>query len=70
MTATLERIAGELHALSLFRGAAAAVIPHDRPDLADLSKRKREILVELLTGGGCPPSRRSSSSAPTPCAIT
>jgi PAS domain S-box-containing protein len=51
LAAGLQRIAHELHSISLFAGAAGiADVPHDHPDIALLSPREREILGELVAG--------------------
>ena len=51
LVAGLQRIASELHTISLFAGSAnAGNVPADHPDLALLSAREREILGELLSG--------------------
>jgi len=48
---SLERIAREIQTISLFAGAGdAGQIPHDHPDIAELSPREREILTELVAG--------------------
>ena len=51
----LQRIARELHTISLFAGSAGVgEIPADHPDLALLSPREREILSELVSGARVP----------------
>jgi len=48
---SLQRIAGELQTISLFAGSSSVgEIPHDHPDIAQLSPREREILAELIAG--------------------
>ena len=47
----LAHIAGELQTLSLFAGGqAVGQLPHDHPELAQVSPREREILTELVAG--------------------
>jgi PAS domain S-box-containing protein len=51
LAAGLRRIAHELHSISLFAGAAGvAQVPHDHPEIHELSPREREILAELVAG--------------------
>jgi PAS domain S-box-containing protein len=51
IAASLERIAGELQAISLVTDSSATpVFPHAHPELDSLSAREREILVELVSG--------------------
>lgn len=51
LAASLERIADELRAISLFAGSASIEgVPHNHPQLQQLSAREREILSELVGG--------------------
>ncbi len=51
LAGSLERIAREILTISLFAGDAdVGDIPHDHPDIAQLSPREREILSKLLAG--------------------
>jgi PAS domain S-box-containing protein len=51
----LQRIAHELHTISLFAGSpGVGGIPPDHPDIDLLSPREREILGELLAGSRVP----------------
>lgn len=51
LASSLDRIAREIQTISLFAGAAdIGDIPHDHPDIAQLSPREREILTKLLSG--------------------
>jgi PAS domain S-box-containing protein len=51
---SLERIADELHAISLTADASQTVMPIDHPELRDLSAREQEVLAQLLAGRRVP----------------
>lgn len=51
----LERIASELHTISLFAGAqGVGDVPYDHPEIEQLSPREREILGQLVAGSRVP----------------
>jgi PAS domain S-box-containing protein len=65
LAAHLERIANELHTISLFAGAqGVAGIPYDHPEIEQLSPREREILGQLVAGSRVPAIARQLFISP------